>query len=118
MKVEELVDRELGTNYDKIEVGEMLQVALLCTQYLPAHRPKMSEVVLMLEGDGLAERWAASHNHSHFYHANISFMTNSSLSTTSHCNDPTYQMFGSSAFDDDDDQQPLDLLAMELSGPR
>ncbi|KAL0726627.1 hypothetical protein Bca4012_022720 [Brassica carinata] len=126
MKVEELVDRELGTNYDKIEVGEMLQVALLCTQYLPAHRPKMSEVVLMLEGDGLAERWAASHNHSHFYHANISFKTISSLSTASvsrlneaHCNDPTYQMFGSSAFDDDDDdQQPLDLLAMELSGPR
>ncbi|CAF2068763.1 unnamed protein product [Brassica oleracea var. botrytis] len=126
MKVEELVDRELGTNYDKIEVGEMLQVALLCTQHLPAHRPKMSEVVLMLEGDGLAERWAASHNHSHFYHANISFKTISSLSTTSvprlneaHCNDPTYQMFGSSAFDNDDaDQQPLDLLAMELSGLR
>ncbi|CAH2077454.1 unnamed protein product, partial [Thlaspi arvense] len=124
MKVEELVDRELGTNYDKIEVGEMLQVALLCTQYLPAHRPKMSEVVLMLEGDGLAERWAASHNHSHFYHANMSFKTLSSLSTTSvsrleaHCNDPTYQMFGSSAFDDDDDQQPLDSFAMELSGPR
>ena len=42
---------------------------------------------------------------------------NSSLST-SHCNDPTYQMFGSSGFDDDDDQQLLDLLAMELSGPR
>ncbi|CAN8326643.1 unnamed protein product [Cochlearia groenlandica] len=124
MKVDELVDRELGTTYDKIEVGEMLQVALLCTQYLPAHRPKMSEVVLMLEGDGLAERWAASHNHSHFYHANISFKTISSLSTTSvsrldpHCNDPAYQMFGSSAFDDDDDQRPLDSYAMELSGPR
>ncbi|CAN7108859.1 unnamed protein product [Brassica rapa subsp. narinosa] len=54
MKVEELVDRVLGKNYDKIEEGEMMQVALLCTQYLPAHRPKMSEVVLMLEGDGLA----------------------------------------------------------------
>ncbi|KAF3609153.1 hypothetical protein DY000_02048426 [Brassica cretica] len=54
MKVEELVDRELGKNYNKIEVGEMMQVALLCTQYLPAHRHKMSEVVLMLEGDGLA----------------------------------------------------------------
>ena len=62
MKVEELVDRELGTTYDRIEVGEMLQVALLCTQFLPAHRPKMSEVVQMLEGDGLAERWAASHD--------------------------------------------------------
>ncbi|KAL2502412.1 putative LRR receptor-like serine/threonine-protein kinase [Forsythia ovata] len=62
-KIELLVDRELGINYDRIEVGEMLQVALLCTQYLPAHRPKMSEVVRMLEGDGLAEKWAASHNY-------------------------------------------------------
>ncbi|KAG8501206.1 hypothetical protein CXB51_003330 [Gossypium anomalum] len=61
-KEEVLVDRELGNNYDRIEVGEMLQVALLCTQYLPAHRPKMSEVVRMLEGDGLAEKWAASHD--------------------------------------------------------
>ena len=37
-KVEVLVDKELGSHYDWIEVGEMLQVALLCTQYLPAHR--------------------------------------------------------------------------------
>ncbi|KAJ6746242.1 hypothetical protein OIU74_028837 [Salix koriyanagi] len=63
-KVDELVDKELGSNYDRVEVDEMLQVALLCTQNLPAHRPKMSEVVRMLEGDGLAEKWAASHNHS------------------------------------------------------
>ena len=34
------------------------QVALLCTQNSPAARPKMSEVVLMLEGNGLEERWA------------------------------------------------------------
>ncbi|GMH17589.1 hypothetical protein Nepgr_019430 [Nepenthes gracilis] len=32
-------------------------------QYLPAHRPKMSEVVRMLEGDGLAEKWAAAQGH-------------------------------------------------------
>ncbi|KAK6127000.1 hypothetical protein DH2020_039256 [Rehmannia glutinosa] len=64
-KIELLADRELGINYDPIEVGEMLQVALLCTQYLPSHRPKMSEVVRMLEGDGLAEKWAASHNYIH-----------------------------------------------------
>ncbi|RRT62912.1 hypothetical protein B296_00023808 [Ensete ventricosum] len=35
-------------------------VALLCTQNLPSHRPKMSEVVRMLEGDGLADKWEAS----------------------------------------------------------
>ncbi|CDP01967.1 unnamed protein product [Coffea canephora] len=29
----------------------------------PAHRPKMSDVDRMLEGEGLAEKWAASHNY-------------------------------------------------------
>ncbi|KAF5207381.1 Nsp-interacting kinase, partial [Thalictrum thalictroides] len=64
-KVEVLVDKDLRTNYDHIEVAEMVQVALLCTQYLPAHRPKMSEVVRMLEGDGLADKWEASQQHHH-----------------------------------------------------
>lgn len=36
---------------------QLIQVALLCTQGSPMERPKMSEVVRMLEGDGLAERW-------------------------------------------------------------
>lgn len=35
----------------------MIQVALLCTQSTPEDRPMMSEVVRMLEGEGLAERW-------------------------------------------------------------
>lgn len=35
----------------------MIQVALLCTQLSPEDRPTMSEVVRMLEGEGLAERW-------------------------------------------------------------
>nr|XP_029153873.1 protein NSP-INTERACTING KINASE 1 isoform X1 [Arachis hypogaea] len=55
-KLELLVDKDLKGNYDRIELEEMVQVALLCTQNLPGHRPKMSEVVRMLEGDGLAER--------------------------------------------------------------
>ncbi|WRX13891.1 Protein kinase domain - like 10, partial [Theobroma cacao] len=59
-KLEMLVDKDLKNNYDRIELEEMAQVALLCTQYLPSHRPKMSEVVRMLEGDGLAEKWEAS----------------------------------------------------------
>ncbi|KAJ0965458.1 hypothetical protein J5N97_026596 [Dioscorea zingiberensis] len=59
-KLDMLVDKDLKNAYDRIELEEMVQVALLCTQYFPAHRPKMSEVIRMLEGDGLAERWEAS----------------------------------------------------------
>ncbi|KAL6839113.1 hypothetical protein ACP4OV_031004 [Aristida adscensionis] len=55
-----LVDPELGPNYDRIEVAEMVQVALLCTQFQPSHRPRMSEVLRMLEGDGLADKWEAT----------------------------------------------------------
>ncbi|XP_020589468.1 protein NSP-INTERACTING KINASE 3-like isoform X2 [Phalaenopsis equestris] len=55
-----MVDKDLKNNYNQIELEEMVQVALLCTQYNPSRRPKMSEVVRMLEGDGLAERWEAS----------------------------------------------------------
>ena len=51
-----LVDPDLH-NYVEAEVEQLIQVALLCTQSSPLERPKMSEVVRMLEGDGLAERW-------------------------------------------------------------
>ncbi|XP_008812173.2 protein NSP-INTERACTING KINASE 3 [Phoenix dactylifera] len=59
-KLSMMVDKDLKNNYDRVELEEMVQVALLCTQYHPSHRPKMSEVVRMLEGDGLAEKWEAS----------------------------------------------------------
>jgi len=52
-----LVDPDLQNNYVEAEVESLIQVALLCTQGSPGERPKMSEVVRMLEGDGLAERW-------------------------------------------------------------
>lgn len=52
-----LVDPDLQNNYVEPEVESLIQVALLCTQGSPTDRPKMSEVVRMLEGDGLAERW-------------------------------------------------------------
>lgn len=125
-KVEVLVDRELGSNYDVIEVGEMLQVALLCTQYLPAHRPKMSEVVRMLEGDGLAEKWAAAHHHSN---PNSTFpLTNNKMSgkvtvchATASRHDDNYHEGSSmcgTMMDVDDDDYSFDAHAMELSGPR
>lgn len=56
-KLEKLVDSDLQGNYNDDEVEKLIQVALLCTQSSPLERPKMSEVVRMLEGDGLAERW-------------------------------------------------------------
>ncbi|PWZ26727.1 LRR receptor kinase BAK1 [Zea mays] len=56
-KLESLVDQDLEHNYVDVEVESLVQVALLCTQSNPMERPKMSEVVRMLEGDGLAERW-------------------------------------------------------------
>ncbi|KAL6297386.1 hypothetical protein ACE6H2_005528 [Prunus campanulata] len=56
-RLEALVDADLNGNYNDDEVEQLIQVALLCTQGTPGERPKMSEVVRMLEGDGLAERW-------------------------------------------------------------
>lgn len=97
--LELLIDRDLKNNYDGIELEEMVQVALLCTQFLPSHRPKMSEVVRMLEGDGLAERWEASQR-----------------------SDPnrfkTPELSSSERFSDLTDDSSLLVQAMELSGPR
>ncbi|KAH1201389.1 putative LRR receptor-like serine/threonine-protein kinase [Glycine max] len=125
-RVAVLVDKELGDNYDRIEVGEMLQVALLCTQYLTAHRPKMSEVVRMLEGDGLAEKWASSHNYgnqdmnSSHSHSNSNNSNTSSRPTSASKHDDDVNdrssMLGMTM--DDDDEQSLESYAMELSGPR
>ncbi|KAK7400293.1 hypothetical protein VNO78_11497 [Psophocarpus tetragonolobus] len=56
-RLETLVDADLEGNYEATEVEEVIQVALLCTQSSPVERPKMSEVVRMLEGEGLAEKW-------------------------------------------------------------
>ncbi|XVF17267.1 hypothetical protein REPUB_Repub10bG0105200 [Reevesia pubescens] len=56
-KLDAIVDRNLNKNYNIQEVEAMIQVALLCTQSSPEERPAMSEVVRMLEGEGLAERW-------------------------------------------------------------
>ncbi|KAL8128795.1 hypothetical protein V2J09_017950 [Rumex salicifolius] len=56
-KVETLVDGDMNGEYEQEEVEQLIQVALLCTQGSVAERPKMAEVVRMLEGDGLAQRW-------------------------------------------------------------
>ncbi|WVZ96738.1 hypothetical protein U9M48_042339, partial [Paspalum notatum var. saurae] len=57
------VDKKLRNNYNGAELEEMVQIALLCTMYYPDHRPKISEVVAMLEGGGeVAVKWEAMKN--------------------------------------------------------
>ncbi|KAI4339615.1 hypothetical protein MLD38_024533 [Melastoma candidum] len=104
-KLEVLLDNDLKEgNYDRVELEELVQVALLCTQYLPAQRPRMSEVVRMLEGDGLAERWEASQR-----------------TSTNNNKDNDCSPQGLSWFDRQSDlteDSSLIVQAMELSGPR
>ncbi|XAR51591.1 Non-specific serine/threonine protein kinase [Bertholletia excelsa] len=99
-KLDLLVDKDLKSNYDRVELEELVQVALLCTQYLPAHRPKMCEVVRMLEGDGLAERWEASQR----------------VQATKY-NKP-YELSSSERFSDLTNDSSVLVQAIELSGPR
>lgn len=49
-KLRELVDENLGSDFDKVEAERMINVALVCTNASPSLRPTMSEVVSMLEG--------------------------------------------------------------------
>ncbi|GFP88017.1 protein nsp-interacting kinase 2 [Phtheirospermum japonicum] len=94
-----MVDKDLKNDYDRIELGEMVQVALLCTQFNPSHRPKMSEVLRMLEGDGLSEKWEQSQNiEPPRYHRSFE-------------NPPQ-------RYADYIDESALVVEAMELSGPR
>ncbi|CAL5379607.1 unnamed protein product [Camellia sinensis] len=55
-KVETLVDVDMQRNYVEYEVEQLIQVALLYKLSSLMKRPKMLEVVRMLEGDGLVER--------------------------------------------------------------
>ncbi|KAJ0754268.1 putative protein kinase RLK-Pelle-LRR-II family [Helianthus annuus] len=99
-KLDILVDKDLKKNYDIMELEELVKVALLCTQYLPGSRPKMSEVVRMLEGDGLAERWEASQG----------------IESSGKYRTP--ELSSSERYSDLTDDSSLLGQAIELSGPR
>ncbi|XP_078176917.1 putative LRR receptor-like serine/threonine-protein kinase At1g53430 isoform X4 [Carex rostrata] len=47
----ELVDRRLGSGFSEIEALRMIEISLLCTKLNPNHRPPMSSVVQMLNGE-------------------------------------------------------------------
>jgi somatic embryogenesis receptor kinase 1 len=54
-RLKDLVDPDLQSNFIEIELVSLTHLALLCTQASPLQRPKMSEVVQMLEGDSRVE---------------------------------------------------------------
>ncbi|KAK3416784.1 hypothetical protein EUGRSUZ_H02547 [Eucalyptus grandis] len=97
-KLNQLVDKDLGVNFDRIELEEMVKVSLLCTKFNPLERPKMSEVLRMLEGDGLAEKWEASQK--------------VETPRFRSCENPTPR------YSDFIEESSLVVEAMELSGPR
>lgn len=99
-KLDQLVDKDMRNNFDRIELEEMVQVALLSTQFNPSNRPKMSEVLRMLEGDGLAEKWEASQK----------------VETPRYNNRP-FENFPQ-RYSDFIEESSLVVEAIELSGPR
>ncbi|XP_002445573.1 probable LRR receptor-like serine/threonine-protein kinase At2g23950 [Sorghum bicolor] len=115
-----LVDHDLGPHYDRIEVAEVVQVALLCTQFQPSHRPKMSEVVRMLEGDGLAEKWEATNRPA----AGTGPPCHVDALGYDHRNDSNGSVFFNDFHDNEsslssDEARSIDMVEeMELSGPR
>nr|AMK47993.1 putative protein nsp-interacting kinase 3 [Lupinus angustifolius] len=97
-RLSQMADKDLKGDFVMAELEEMVQVALLCTQFNPSHRPKMSEVLKMLEGDGLAERWEASQR--------------VETPRFRSCENPPQR------YSDYIEESSLIIEAMELSGPR
>ncbi|XP_008227702.1 PREDICTED: probable LRR receptor-like serine/threonine-protein kinase At5g63710 [Prunus mume] len=56
-RLDDIVDGNMKM-HDPKEVETVIQVALLCTQSSPEDRPTMAQVVRLLQGVDLAERWA------------------------------------------------------------
>uniref|UniRef100_A0A8I6WBT1 non-specific serine/threonine protein kinase n=3 Tax=Hordeum vulgare subsp. vulgare TaxID=112509 RepID=A0A8I6WBT1_HORVV len=96
------VDTRLKSDYNEAEAEEMVQIALLCTMYRAAHRPRMSEVVRMLEGDGsVAGRWESLKNVQ---------VPQDGTGTPNFVLSPAHYS--------EDECNSVELEAVELSGPR
>lgn len=99
-----IVDKELN-KYDSVEMEEMVHVALLCTRYNPSERPKMSEILRLLEGEGLVNKWEASNkigdSKSEQNDSHLSLQEERSINYTNLV-----------------DIRSLDIEEIELSGPR
>lgn len=49
-QMEELLDPSLYAEFQLKEITRCMEVGLLCTQFKPADRPAMSDVLAMLDG--------------------------------------------------------------------
>ncbi|XP_042006071.1 LRR receptor kinase SERK2-like isoform X1 [Salvia splendens] len=56
-KFKKMVDPNMQSDCIESEVELLIKVSVLCTQGSSVDRPKMSEVVRILEGDGLGDKW-------------------------------------------------------------
>lgn len=101
-KLNLMVDKDLKSNFDNVELQEIVKVALLCTKFNPSYRPKMSEVLRMLEGDGLAEKWEVAQK-----------VDTPKYRATDGTHSGTPQRYS-----DFIEESSLVVEAMELSGPR
>lgn len=94
-----LADRDLKGCFDLVELEKSVELALQCTQSSPYLRPKMSEVLKVLEGlvsqPGHAEESQGGNN----------------LSEARACN-------FSQHYSDGPEESSFIVEAMELSGPR
>ncbi|KAI6696869.1 hypothetical protein NL676_016988 [Syzygium grande] len=52
-----IVDSDLQSAYDEEEIEKVTQLALLCTQSNPIKRPSMAQVLQILGGHSIEERW-------------------------------------------------------------
>ena len=95
-RLDTLVDRDLRSSFDADELENAVKLALLCTQSNPVHRPKMSEVVKVLEsGSGMADNIEEQAESLHARSCSIS-----------------------RSYDDHVDESSFIIEAIELSGPR
>ncbi|WJX26808.1 hypothetical protein P8452_15684 [Trifolium repens] len=98
-RLEVLVDRDLKGCYDPVELEKAVELSIQCTQSLPSLRPKMSEVLKVLEGlIGLSMRPEESQGGGNLYdERNCSFSQN---------------------YSDVHEEPSFIIEAIELSGPR
>ncbi|KAK2447455.1 protein NSP-INTERACTING KINASE [Trifolium repens] len=98
-RLEVLADRDLKGCYDPVELEKAVELSIQCTQSLPSLRPKMSEVLKVLEGlIGLSMRPEESQGGGNLYdERNCSFSQN---------------------YSDVHEEPSFIIEAIELSGPR
>ncbi|KAK7306515.1 hypothetical protein VNO77_44462 [Canavalia gladiata] len=98
-RLEVLVDRDLRGCFDPVELEKAVELSLQCTQSLPTLRPKMSEVLKILEGlVGLSVRPEESQGEPNLYNERTcSFSQN---------------------YSDVHEEPSFIIEAIELSGPR